>query len=91
MRAIRLRQLAAVCRTPSVDETRPPCLQCRIFPATALSFDSPSYKSLRRGLHGDPSRDGVFSRHYLNDPSEIAAARLGRCAASVFPSGGPRR
>jgi acetyl esterase len=74
--------IAAVAARLLRDETRPPCLQWLIFPATDLAFDSPSYKSCGEGFMVTRAAMEWFRGHYLNDPSEIDDPRVSPLRAS---------
>jgi acetyl esterase len=74
--------IAAVAARLLRDEARPPCLQWLMFPATDLSFDSPSYKSCGEGFMVTRAAMEWFRGHYLNDPSEIDDPRASPLRAS---------
>ncbi|MEA2801621.1 MAG: acetyl esterase [Rhodospirillaceae bacterium] len=74
--------IAAVAARLLRDETRPPCLQWLIFPATDLAFDSPSYKSCGEGFMVTRTAMEWFRGHYLNDPGEIDDPRASPLRAS---------
>jgi acetyl esterase len=74
--------IAAVAARLLSDETRPPCLQWLIFPATDLAFDTPSYKSCGAGFMVTRAAMEWFRGHYLNGPSEIDDPRASPLRAS---------
>jgi acetyl esterase len=63
-------------------ETRPPCLQWLIYPATDLVFDSPSYRSCGEGFMVTRAAMEWFRGHYLNGPGEADDPRASPLRAS---------
>jgi acetyl esterase len=67
--------VAAVAARLLRDEARPPCLQWLMFPATDLTFSSPSYQSCGEGFMVTRAAMEWFRGHYLNDLAEAQDPR----------------
>src|SRR5262249_19038534 len=63
--------IAAVAAQLLRGETRVPCLQWLIYPATDLAMTSPSHTSCGEGFLLTHTGMKWFRNHYLNDPGEI--------------------
>lgn len=68
--------IAAVAAQLLRDEPHGPCLQWLMFPATSLTFDTPSYRSCGEGFFVSRAAMEWFRGHYLSDLAEIEDPRV---------------